>query len=266
MKIRAGIQIGRLTAADSLGRGGDGTTLWRCDCSCGDWVTATGAQLLAREAVSCGECGSRAPWTQAEDARLRQEYSDTPNSVLATRFDRTRLAIKCRSTLLGLYKSDAFMQSEQSGRLQPGNVPPNLGKKGMKPRGRAAETTFRPGHRPQTWQPVGTEVVDPDGYLRRKISDDRSQPSRYNWRYVHRLLWEEAHGPIPDGHALVFRNGDKTDIRLENLELFSRVELMKRNSIHNYPPEVVHLTQLRAALNRKINRHERERAHEEPHD
>jgi hypothetical protein len=38
MKIRAGIQIGRLTAADSLGRGGDGTTLWRCDCSCGDWL------------------------------------------------------------------------------------------------------------------------------------------------------------------------------------------------------------------------------------
>jgi len=119
MKIRAGIQIGRLTAADSLGRGGDGTTLWRCDCSCGDWVTATGAQLLAGEAVSCGECGSRAPWSEAEDELMRREYPDTPNSVLAVRLDRTRRAIKNRSLVLGLTKSAEYMAGPRSGRFVP---------------------------------------------------------------------------------------------------------------------------------------------------
>lgn len=37
----------------------------------------------------------------------------------------------------------------------------------------------------------------------------------------HRVVWEEAHGPIPKGYHVHHRNGDITDNRLENLELMS---------------------------------------------
>lgn len=78
--------------------------------------------------------------------------------------------------------------------------------------------------------------------------------SRANWEFLHTALWRQHHGAIPRGHAVVFRNGDKTDIRIDNLELVTRTELMRRNSYHtNYPPEIRQCIQLRGALNRKIN-------------
>jgi hypothetical protein len=43
------------------------------------------------------------------------------------------------------------------------------------------------------------------------------------WR-EHRLVWEAANGPIPDGMILHHLNGNKLDNRLENLELVSREE------------------------------------------
>jgi hypothetical protein len=69
---------------------------------------------------------------------------------------------------------------------------------------------------------------------------------------VHRLLWEEHNGPFPDGHALVFKDRDKTNIVIENLELITRRELMLRNSSQRWGKEVFQVIQLRGAINRKL--------------
>jgi len=118
------------------------------------------------------------------------------------------------------------------------------------------ETQFRTGERhgvaARRYCPIGTERLSKDGYLERKVSD--GQPFHRRWRFVHVLVWEAAHGPVPAGHAIVFVNGDKTDIRLENLQLVTRADLMRHNSVHNYPAPIPQLVQLRGALNRKINR------------
>jgi hypothetical protein len=115
-----------------------------------------------------------------------------------------------------------------------------------------AATQFTKGARPHTWVPVGTEVVDPDGYRKRKVADDRNVDSRFNWRYVHVLVWERAHGKVPRGHAIAFRNGNKADLRLDNLELVSRREVMLRNSVHHLPKALADVIQLRGALVRRI--------------
>jgi hypothetical protein len=209
----------------------------------------------------------RRPWTDRERATLARLYPDTRTNLIACRMRRSIESINGKAELMGLRKSAAYLASPAAFRLrrgdnvgaatrfQQGHVPANKGlrRPGWAP-GRMKETQFKAGARPHTWVPVGTEVADPDGYLKRKIADDRTQPSRSNWRYVHVLIWERAHGPVPPGHAVCFRNGDKADLRLANLKLVSRRDLMRRNSVHNLPKPLAEVVQLRGALIRQINR------------
>jgi hypothetical protein len=118
------------------------------------------------------------------------------------------------------------------------------------------ETQFKKGVRQgvavRLYKPIGTERISKDGYLERKINDEL--PPQRRWRAVHLVVWEAAHGPLPKGHVIVFKNGNKRDIRLENLECISRAALMVRNSVHNLPKPLAQAVQLLGALRRKINR------------
>lgn len=56
-------------------------------------------------------------------------------------------------------------------------------------------------------------------YLRTKVDG--------NLIRCHRVVWEEANGPIPAGMFIHHRNGDRHDNRLPNLEIVSPSEHMK---------------------------------------
>lgn len=207
-------------------------------------------------------------WSTADDALLRARYPHEATGPLAGELRRSLVATYQRAQTLGLEKTAAYLASPAACRLRreatpasvatrfkKGQVPANKGlrRPGWAP-GRMRETQFTRGARPHTWVPIGTEVVDRDGYHKRKIADDRTRPPRFNWKFVHVLVWETAHGPIPAGHAVTFRNGDKADVSLDNLTLITRVDLMKRNSVHNLPKELASTIQLLGALKRQIRR------------
>ncbi|MCU7356274.1 HNH endonuclease [Enterococcus dispar] len=48
---------------------------------------------------------------------------------------------------------------------------------------------------------------------------------RGRWEPKHRVVWEKENGPIPHNYVLIFKDGDKRNIDLENLMLVSRREL-----------------------------------------
>jgi hypothetical protein len=211
-------------------------------------------------------------WNAEDDQTLRAIYPDTPTPAVARQLRRSVFATYARADLLGLSKSAAYLASSHACRLrrgdnvgarfrfQKGHVPANRGlrRPGYGP-GRMKETQFKKGTA-TNWMPVGsTRLVD--GYVYRKISDVRNVPWTVNWKPDHYLRWEAAHGPVPTGHALAFKNGDRTDVRPDNLELISRGQLMARNSIHNLPKPLAETIQLLGALNRQIRR--RTKAHEE---
>lgn len=200
---------------------------------------------------------------------LREIYPDTPTPQLARRLKRTVAAIYGRADKLGLNKSPAYLASPAACRLrrgdhvgarfrfQKGHVPANKGlrRPGWGP-GRMKETQFRKGQlngfAARRFKPIGS-VRTVDGYLYRKVAAIPGPWTR-NWKLVHVLLWESLHGPVPARHAVVFKNGDRTDIRPDNLELIHRRDLMARNTVHNLPKPLAQTVQLLGALRRKINR------------
>ena len=108
-----------------------------------------------------------------------------------------------------------------TGRYEKGNAPDNKGKKWdefmpIESQAGSRKTTFRKGNISHNKRPLGSERIDSkDGYIIVKVAEPNV------WQHKHRVLWEKHHGKIPDKHRVIFLNGDRKDIRLENLMLLS---------------------------------------------
>lgn len=139
--------------------------------------------------------------------KTNQELTDIVNTKFQTNF--SRLQIKH-------YKNRNHLDSGLTGYYSKGSVPWNKGTKGVvKPN----SGNFKPGHRSANWKPVGSKRVTRDGYVEIKVSN------KPKWKLAHRLLWEKEIGPLKKNEALVFLDGDKTNVSLDNLELITRSEL-----------------------------------------
>lgn len=212
----------------------------------------------------------RIVWTGERKALVAKLYPDTPTADVARRLGVSETSVYNQAAVLGIRKSAAYMASPAACRLRRGDnigaksqfkkggKPWNTGMKGLQIGG--VGTRFQPGHvggiSVEVYKPIGTERINKDGYLERKIHDGLPRQSR--WRAVHLLLWEEANGRLPSGHAIAFRDGDKRNLNLDNLHLVSRADLMRRNSYHNYGPEIARLVQLKSAIARQINKREKQ--------
>jgi len=119
------------------------------------------------------------------------------------------------------------------GRFYKGQPSWNKGRK-MGCKGRTAETTFKPGQLPHNYLPVGSEVVNTDGYLRVKVADPKC------WRFKHRVVWEEHNGPIPKGCTVIFIDGNKLNCDIDNLMLLTRTEQLRaaQDDVFNLPAEL----------------------------
>ena len=159
---------------------------------------------------------------------------------------------------LGLKKDPTFRREELNrqadrlrslgtpGRFKKGFSPPNKGQKlTQEIYDKVKPTMFKKGQRPANWKPDGSERIDKDGYAMVKV----------NGKFIlkHKHVWELVNGPMPKGHAVVFKDRNKFNFNIENLECITREQLMLRNTIHNYPSEIVGAIKILANLKKKIN-------------
>lgn len=206
---------------------------------------------------------SRKFWTPEHEQQLRRLYPATPMHEIVDKLGRSESSVYGKAAGMGLKRSEAFLAGPASGRIRPGSMQGapnrferghtswNKGMKGWQADGCQA-TQFKAGQNPHNWNPVGHERVTKDGYLQRKMTDTKC--TRKDYRMVHHLVWEAQNGPIPAGHALIFRDRNKVNIQIDNLELITRADLCRRNSIHNYPPELKAAMRTLSKLKRTINR------------
>lgn len=214
-------------------------------------------------------------WSDQDKEIVRLRYADSPTSEIAAALGRPIEQIYRMARKLALRKSEDYLASPASGRLdgvrgngsrfRKGHTSWNTGLKGWQAGGRSAETRFtkgRPADQAYNYQPIGAERINRDGYLERKVTDDPKIVPVRRWLAVHRLVWEAAHGPIPHGHAVAFLPGRRTTdaalITEDALELVTRGELARRNHPRNRSPELAKLVQLKGAITRQVNRIARE--------
>jgi len=114
--------------------------------------------------------------------------------------------------------------------FKPGQVPWNKGIKGICYEGCKA-TQFKPGQMPHNYMPVGSEKTDPNGYIYVKIADPKT------WKAKHLLIWEAENGPLPDGHVIIFGDGNNRNFDINNLLLVSRRQLVRLNQNHLIKPD-----------------------------
>lgn len=214
------------------------------------------------------------PWTPSQLEKLRRLYPGASWEEVGVIVGRSLRSVYAKAKELGLRKSDEYLASERSGRIQRGKQHPSMIASQFKPGtipwnkgthfvagGRSAETRFKVGRKPEesrNYLPIGSLRLSKDGYLERKVTDDPSLVPARRWVAVHRLVWQEAHGDIPPGHAIAFKEGRRTavleEITVDRLECIHRAELARRNHPRSKSPELAKLVQLKGAITRQVNR------------
>jgi hypothetical protein len=223
---------------------------------------------------------NRRLWTAQELAIVRELYPHRPTVEIARLLGngRTTQKVYAAATKLGLHKSAEYAAAldvitgaglAKSGapfRFAKGHPPANKGlrRPGYGP-GRMKETQFKKGQFPANRDPefyvLGALRVNADGYIDMRVSFDHGA---LGWKALHRILWEDENGPVPAGHKLCFRDRDRLNVDLPNLELVSDAEVCRRNSIHKLPPQLKKTIYALGALNRRINREEQNRGLTKP--
>lgn len=139
-------------------------------------------------------------------------------------------------------------------RFKKGHEPINKGTKGIYNVG-GNKTSFKNGQKPVNTLPIGSEIIDRDGYTYVKISDT---PGAHNiakrWIQKQRLIYQQHFGKIPKNHKVIFADGDKSNFNIDNLLLVTSNELVRLNQDKLYFHDNAEATKSGLALTKLKNK------------
>jgi hypothetical protein len=190
---------------------------------------------------------------------LIDAFPNTDTKIIAEKLKLTREQVYNKAYWLGLKKDKEYMEKliareaaklrilGENCRFQKGHTPANKGQKmstdlyeKVKP------TMFKKGHTPHNAKYDGHERITKDGYIEIRI-----RLGKYILK--HRHLWEQHNGKIPKGMIIVFKDKNKLNCTIENLEIITKAENMRRNTVHRYPEEIKNTIKILTKLKKKIN-------------
>lgn len=88
----------------------------------------------------------------------------------------------------------------------------------------ATHPNARPGARNGRWR-GGEPMIATEGYVRVRVGHGHPLAHADGYAYAHDVTWAAAGRAMPEAHELLHHiNEDKTDNRIENLEIVTRAE------------------------------------------
>lgn len=152
---------------------------------------------------------------------IRDHYLTTPGKRIAQIIGRSGCFVYGQMKREGLIvPPEELERRKQLGRIKPGNVPMNKGKKQTEYMTaeqieRTKATRFKKGNKPHNTQPEyhiskRYHKTNKTNYLYIKLSDAHHE-------LLHRHLWRLVYGDIPEGHNIQFKDGNELNVAIDNL-------------------------------------------------
>jgi len=135
------------------------------------------------------------------------------------------------ATMMKQFRQRWGIKSGLTGWYQKEHAPANKGKKleeylsperAAEVKRRTAATQFKKGDRPVNELPIGSIVVNSDGYKLLKIHMAGKLWER--WCFLHRVVWQNYFGDIPEGMLVSFKDSNPLNCDPSNLMLISKAE------------------------------------------
>ncbi|WP_370214815.1 HNH endonuclease signature motif containing protein [Mesoflavibacter profundi] len=193
----------------------------------------------------------RTTFTPEMDAYLKANYLTKPLKSIGKHIGKSYTGITVRLRQLGLEVPREIIEAnKQKSQFKKGHISHNKGKTlddFMTPEQKQQflKTSFKKGQQPHNTKQPGYQRYTPDGYIEVRVKEG-------GFMLKHRLIYEKLKGAIPKGYNVVFKDGDKRNFNIDNLECISSGELMRRNSISNYPPVLRQSMRLIKQLNKEL--------------
>ncbi len=168
----------------------------------------------------------RNPYTEEQIQFLKDNVKGITLKELTERFNKRFNQQRTLSSIRNQKNKYGLKSGIVGGRFEKGQTPFNKGKKwdefmSEEAQKNSLKTTFKKGNTPPNRREIFEERISKDGYIEMKIQDGKGND---NWAYKHRYIWEQANGAIPKDHIVIFADGDKTNLEIDNLILISKRE------------------------------------------
>lgn len=164
-----------------------------------------------------------------EDKFLKDNVKGITLRELTEKFNNAFNLLLSESSIANRKNKLGLSSGIKGGQFQKGHTPMNKGKKWddyMSKEGQknSRKTAFKKGNVPHNHRSVGSERISTDGYIEIKIKEPNIFVLKHRW------LWEQKNGKIPKDKILIFLDGNKLNLDLDNLALISRYENLTMNN------------------------------------
>ena len=127
-------------------------------------------------------------------------------------------------------RRDLGYVAKTDGRFVKGQVSPNKGRKmSAETYAKCEKTMFKKNHVPETIKNIGCVSILNGDYWRIKVADVKGQTNT-NWKLLHHHVFEKYYGKVPEGYTVIFADGDRDNMNIDNLILVEKRDVIYMNT------------------------------------